>query len=523
MKAIKYIALAFAGMLVLSSCESNLDLEQKGVVNTNDYYKTDEEAEAGITNVYSKVQAMLADYIMTKNCLSDDVYAGGRGMAQDELNEFVYTPDNSYIAALFTDYYNVIYAANLIINKVNPDTPAKQRNVAEAKYFRGWAYMELATLYGPAPLVLEAERDNYQSSNTPVEEIWAQVNTDLKEAVDAHALPSKSNVDDKDTPVRITQEAAEAMLGKALVFQGKYQEANQYLDAVINSGLYAMMPLGQRGYLDYSSYLNDNNSEVLFQVNRLNDPVNYGMEIACMWFSLPAGGFANNTNPKNPFYTESWGFCSAAKEHLVEAFQANAKKNGVDDIRYKSTIYSLDDLKELFDLGVQPGRNWEGCCGYFVSKLAALTENHIPMTWAGWQQNSVIMRYAEVLLLAAESHLQSGDQAGALKAINIVRQHAGEPQLSVLTMDDVKLEKQLELCVEGVRYQDLLRWGDAYEQLKDQGKEIAYYGHISGDAIELAYLVKQPDAGFKQGRNELLPFPQKELNVNPNIKQNPGY
>ena len=525
----KYYIMALAaclGLASLSSCSGDLDLKEKGVTTVDEYYQTDDEATSAVVTLYSRLHDLGTSYLMVKNALSDDCYIGGVGMPIDEVNEFRFTSDNAELTSLFQGYYNIIYAANIIINKVEPNTAVKSRAVAEAKYFRGWAYFELTTLWGPVPLITEAIRDNYRESNSTEDKIWAQIETDLKEAVASNALPSKSNVNDKDTPVRITKEAAEAMLGKAYLWEKKYAEANTQFDAVINSGLYAMMPLGSDGYLGYASYRNDNNSEVMLQINRLNDASAYGTELTCMFVGLPATNFLGTNNGRSPFYGECWGFSSGTRDGLVEAFLQNAKKNGVDDERYLTTIYSVQRLESEFGLTVKPGGFFQGSVGYFTTKYASLNENHIPMTWAGFQQNTTLMRYAEVLLLAAESHLMAGDQANALKYVNIIRQHAGEPQLTTVTLDDIKLEKRLELCNECVRYQDLLRWGDAYNELKDQGKRMAYYGYLSDSGkLELQYPETQfkKDAGFKQNKNELLPFPYAEMNVNPNIKQNPGY
>lgn len=524
MKTNKIFTIAFVGMMTLTACESKLDIEQKGVISTKDYYMTDDEAETAVTNVYASFKNVLTDYLMVKNSLSDDCFAGGRGMAIDEVNEFLFTSDNSSIASLFQEYYSIVYAANMVINNVEPNTQAKARAVAEAKFFRGWTNFELVTLWGTAPLITEAERDDYRVSNSTTEELWAQVEQDLSEAISSGALPEKSGVDDKDTPMRVTKQTAQAMLGKAYLFQGKYCEAAAQLDAVINSGKYAMMPLSDNGYLGYSQTSNDNHSESLLQVNRLNDASVYSMELTCMYLGMPVNRMDGYMNEKSPFYSEAWGFCSAAKESLINAFENNAAKNGVDDVRYLTTLYSMERLEENFGLSVKKGSFFECCVGYFLTKYASLTENHIPMTWAGFMQNTVLMRYAEVLLMAAEAHFQSGDTAKALAYINIIREHAGEPLATTVTLSDIKLEKQLELCNEGVRFQDLVRWGDAYEVLKDEGKVIGYYGYMDGTGVpSVTYPVQQADAGFKKGKNELLPFPYAEMNVNPNITQNSGY
>ena len=93
-------------------------------------------------------------------------------------------------------------------------------------------------------------------------------------------------------------------------------------------------------------------------------------------------------------------------------------------------------------------------------------------------------------------------------------------------MDDLKKEKRLELCLEGCRYQDLIRWGDAAEVLGEQWERIP---NFAGKAADGSYVLQYPDInvnatyGFVEGKHNLLPIPEREMNVNPNMKQNPGW
>lgn len=222
----------------------------------------------------------------------------------------------------------------------------------------------------------------------------------------------------------------------------------------------------------------------------------------------------------------TWGFCAMTYEPLARDFLDNVQKNGVEDIRYQTTCITFPYLEDKFGLTIKPGNFFEGCCGYVSGKWMCWAENHIDMTWAGFKMNTCLMRYAETLLLGAEANLMAGDNAKALDYINQIRAHAGEPLLGSVSLEDIKMEKRLELCVEGTRFQDLVRWGDAYEALKDQGKRIGYYGYLDPskpDEITLQYRIEQPEAGFRQGKNELLPFPNDEIVNNPNCTQNPGY
>ena len=128
-----------------------------------------------------------------------------------------------------------------------------------------------------------------------------------------------------------------------------------------------------------------------------------------------------------------------------------------------------------------------------------------------------VMRYAEVLLLAAEANLQAGNTSKALEYINMVRARAKETPLTTVTLNDIKTEKRLELCNEGVRYQDLVRWGDAKTALGEQGKQVPAFT-VSG----VQWNWQNTKYGF-QDKNMLLPIPLKELELNPNMHQNTGW
>ena len=119
--------------------------------------------------------------------------------------------------------------------------------------------------------------------------------------------------------------------------------------------------------------------------------------------------------------------------------------------------------------------------------------------------------------LAAEANLQAGNTSKALEYINMVRARAKETPLTTVTLNDIKTEKRLELCNEGVRYQDLVRWGDAKTALGEQGKQVPAFT-VSG----VQWNWQNTKYGF-QDKNMLLPIPLKELELNPNMHQNTGW
>lgn len=127
------------------------------------------------------------------------------------------------------------------------------------------------------------------------------------------------------------------------------------------------------------------------------------------------------------------------------------------------------------------------------------------------------MRYAEVLLLAAEANVMAGKDGA--KYINEVRTRAHLSPLATVTLDDVKKEKRLELCLEGCRFIDLVRWGDAASVLANQGKKITMFTTSETTAT----VQENTGAGFVAGKHELLPFPEKEMILNANMRQNNGW
>ena len=216
------VAALFAG------CDSRLDIEKHGNMgDQNDFYQTDEQIEQAVASMYSNLKGLYYNWFFTKNLLSDDVWCGGgqRGdnTSLEQLNEYTYGTDNGMIQGVFSGLYGLIYQCNLVIEKVADDTPVKKRAIAEAKFFRAWANFELVTLWGTAPLVDHLlEPGEYRQGNSTPEALWAAVESDLNDAISMNALPSKKNMDDRETGMRVTQEVAKAYLGKAYLFQKKY-------------------------------------------------------------------------------------------------------------------------------------------------------------------------------------------------------------------------------------------------------------------------------------------------------------
>jgi tetratricopeptide (TPR) repeat protein len=483
------------------------------------YYTTDENINTATASLYLEMRSFYYNWFFTKNLLSDDVWAGGgqRGDngQMEELNEYSFDTNHSMIESVYSGLYGIIYKANLIIDKTEGDTPVMNRAINEAKVFRAFGHFELASLFGTAPVVDHLlEASEYRQANGTATELWACVEKDLTEAIGSGTLPSKSSVNDQETGIRVTKEYAQAMLGKAFLFQGKYAEAASMLDNVINSNKYALF----EGEYDAQFHAAaNNNCESLFELQKRNDAeqlwntfdfvhIMQGWRTSVLSYGVPA---------VMELALGTYGFINPRKS-LYEAFVA---WEGADGYRLNKTIMNYDQMT-AYGVSVQPGAAVYGNEGYFFWKNQSLREDCITdMSYfqVGQFIDLKVMRYAEVLLMAAEAQLQAGNASKALQYINEVRARAKETPLTAVAMNDIKTEKRLELCNEAVRYQDLIRWGDAKTAMGEQGKQVPAF---TGTDIQWNW--QNTKYGF-QDKHMLLPIPLKELELNPNMQQNAGW
>lgn len=520
---LKYIiiALAAACTLTMTSCEDKLDIEKHGNVGgQDDFYKTDSDAMQALASMYTSWGGIYYNWYFLNNLLSDDVYTGGgsRGDNADyeRLNEYTFDTNDGTIEGTYSGLYGIIYKANLIIEKLEPDTPVKKRVIAEAYFFRGWAHFQLVTLWGTAPVVDHLlQPDEYRKGNSTPEDLWAQVESDFNAAIDMNALPSKSDVNDMETTIRVTKEVAQAMLGKAYVFQKKYSEGAAMLDKVISSGKYDLW----KGQYDKLTHAAANSCcESMLEVQKRNDPEQTWSQLTMTFLMVGwRTGMMNLGKLNDEIAAGTYGFLNPRKD-VYDAFVAEEGKDGK---RLKASIRPYEDLKAEYGLSINPGERLVGHEGYFLWKQRALKEDCIvdQSFFQGMQYiNLRVMRYAEVLLLAAEAHVQGGSQTKADEYINTIRARVELPAKTNVTLKDVKTEKRLELYTECVRYVDLVRWGDAESVLAHQGEKVPAYSDGKLDPAAFT----NSGCGFK-AKHKLLPIPRKEIELNSNMVQNEGW
>lgn len=522
----KYYSLIFSALFALgaTSCEDKLNIPQKGVLDYSFYYQTDEQAQAAADALYIQLKSTYYNYTMLKSALSDDVWAGGGGRNDNSelegCNEFSFGSDQGFIRGVWESYYSLIYKANVILGHVTPDSDAKKKACAEAKFFRAFAYFDLISMWGEVPLVdHELTTSEYQIAKSPKADLWSLVEMDLIDAISSGYLEEKKDAND-DTTWRITKQLAQTILGKAYLWQEKYEDAANVLNEVRRSGKYALY---QGDYQNILTYLAEGCCESMLESNRILDMNNAYDEFS--FYEVMNHWRMDNLEASSPAFADyketGWGFMVPQKS-LYDAFVA---EEGVDGYRLNQTMKTYDQMTEL-GVKLSKGKSIINE-GFFLWKRRFSSAEAPISFWCSYN-NYRWMRYAEVLLLAAEANLKAGNQSEADACLNEVRKRAKLPAKTA-DMEAIKLEKRLELCCEYTRYQDIIRWQDAESLLKDQGSVTPVLVNIAkaGEPDKVVVQYKQYNTdksryGFKS-RHYLLPIPATEMRLNPKMVQNEGW
>ena len=501
MKAFKYkIGFILIALLGSVSCSKDIiDLSPRGTKLETNFYKTEAELFQGLVAAYDPLGFATNLTMKTGllNAASDDTHAGGSDASDQPswvaYDKFTMDPNLGPQAGLWSKNYVGIYRANLVIEKAegaiaNLTADKKARYVAEAKFLRAYYYFDLVRWFGNVPLITTtpgADAIYKQTQATPVQ-VYAQIEKDLKEAVATTQLPETVPAAELG---RITKGAAKALLAKAILFQNntaRMGEAATLFEEVINSSVYAL----EKTFSDIFKPDNKFGKESIFEIyhsgNRQGD-----------WGFGPDGNegnidvqFCGMRDYVGPTYGTGWSFCPVSLD-LVNFMKT--------DPRFDATII---DGKALKASGASYTVGYQNT-DYFIKKLAPLAKFKATSgePALNWPYNTIEIRLADVLLMAAECFNRSGNDAKAQTYLNRVRTRvllSNKTTTGATLLQDIYDERRMELATEGMRFWDLQRTGKAATVLAGQG--------------------------YKTGKHEYLPIPQSEMDImQGGFKQNTGY
>jgi len=497
-KILLYISL-LSLILVSEGCLKGF-LDTPAPEVTNDvYFSSDEAAVSAIAGVYDPIGWY---YYMQfyewgiGDIASDDAKKGGENEADQlavyKISTFQATPENEVLRVRWQVPYIGIYRANMVIqgltdnDKITPEL--RDRIIGEAKFLRSFFYFQLVRDFGAVPLVIKPLLPSeYRGPRTPIDSVYMQIEKDLTEAM--AVLPKKSQMPAEELG-RATWGAAAALLVKTYIYWASYiergfiqsgdansvwQKAYNLATEIVNSGEYDLDP----DYWNNFTLEGENGIESVFEIQyaTTNEGAwgdgNEGQVTSIFRMSRQNGG---------------WGF-DCPTQDLVDAFESG-------DVRRDYTILDNHEIlwagtpDETEFITVYP----ENPTGYHSQKYLIPPSQRGPMS--NDPLNWKYIRFADVLLWQAEAAAHIGQDWET--PVNRVRARVGLSAINPADYPSVLAaiyhERRVELALEGHRYWDLIRTGMA-------------------DTV-LAAAGYTPNKAF-------FPIPQVEINLNPNLTQNP--
>ena len=476
-------------------CSKFLDLDPPYTQDAENFFQNEQDYLRALTGAYDLLQGMFVSYWIG-DIASDNCIAGGESVTDTEglhqIENMTHGAVNDELRSIMRFNYCGIARCNFILEPkaVEVDFPSKATILAEAKFLRAFYYFELVKFFGDIPLVVDQRlgvQQIQELQRTPANEVYAQIEKDLNDAISI--LSYKSESTHSGIKGRVDKGAALGLLGKVYLYQEKWPLANQTFNILINSGYYSLAS-------DYSTLFlkeNENNSETVFDVEYSDqEGGSYGCLI-CLEGNLTVG-YQGIRQYDGPTYGDGNSY-NLPTQDLYNYFENY-------DPRRDATCLNIDDFIANNSVGTTYGIGAGGHTGFYNHKYMKSRDemlNGIPDNDLTSGVNYRVIRYADILLMAAESSNKIGDDLNALLYLNMVRQRVGlyeKISSGDLLYEDILKERRSELSCEGHRFFDLVRTGKAADEID----------------------------GFVVGKHELFPIPQDEIDLaGGNWPQNPGY
>ena len=385
MKKIIIPMLALVAGVSFTACEDQLDIEQKGVVAVENFYKTDADCEKALAHAYENFQGNTMGRAMgpgiytparvLANHPGDDICYGGEYYGDHEfggsINEFRFLHTPEAITYHYKGLYFSVYADNLVIDNYKDGTSQFQKQaVAEARVLRAYNYFLLACYWGTPPFVdhLLNAGENPVNSHLDAREEAPKTQQDYFKWVASECeavigdLPERKSPDDKEGAYRVTKGFAWALAGKALMFADDFAGAKAEFKKVIDSGKYALVP-GEE-YMNQFHIQGDGSPEKIFEVNvrysaaagEWSTGSGWGWNSHSTWmepstFQIRSDKFVKQCLNKYTDGVTGWGSIGVP-EWFGEAFALNdnghnkplGEKGEYQSDRFKATLIHIDDM-----------------------------------------------------------------------------------------------------------------------------------------------------------------------------------
>ncbi|MEI6945586.1 RagB/SusD family nutrient uptake outer membrane protein [Paraflavisolibacter sp. H34] len=471
-----------AALVLLASCKKSfVELTSPTALPPENFYKTEADMKSALTGVYGSLRTIYNSYYLLNEMPSDNTQSYSESEAGIGIwDKMTWNAATADISGIWNNHYNTIAQCNLVLEKIGGvsfgNAATRAQYIAEAKFVRALMYFNLVRYFGGVPLVTKVitnDADAFAYNRAAVTEVFAQVEKDLKEA--EAALPvAYAAAGDRG---RVTSGAVKAFLGKVYLQQKNYAAAEAKLKEVtaLSPATYELLP----SYADVFSTANEYNKELLFSVQYSRAAVGLGEGSSfALWFAPQPSG--NSIVSGGSTYSYNIGSLD-----LYRSFESGDSRKS---------------LVGVFTNGLSDSTKF-----YYYTKKFLDT----PPSVTDGENNWIVIRYSDVLLMLAEVLNEQGKTSEALGLVQKVRTRAGLTTDTGLdqqaTRALVKKERRTELCFEGHRWPDLVRWNDYVAVMTD---------------FKTRYNV--PSLAITADK-KLYPIPQRERSLHSKWEQNQGY
>lgn len=493
----------------------------------------------------------------TMDVMADDAHKGSTDDDQADLKEVElmnWSSANGYFFAKWGELFTGVNRANAVLNLISQVEEGDFTDqTAQARFLRGHFNFQLQVMYGNVPYISDENYTNSEFNQPNSGPIWDQIEADFQFAIDN--LPATRDASNVGRPTSWT---AKAFLGKTHLHQSEWGAALALLNDVINNGPYSLLPEYRNNFRSEG----ENASESIFQiqfttdsgqsfnanaVGALNFP-NPGPFGSCCGFYQPTQDLLNafQTDAAGIPLLDTWNQTDVTSDFGIESADPFTPFAGNLDPRADYTVGRR--AIDYNGYGAHVGKDWirasfNDISGTYLPKKNVYWAEDAGNTQAtgGWGQqlsgvNYNVMRFADVLLMAAEAALETNDLATALTNVNLVRDRAKnssyvqavggsgdaatyviEPYVSfpdqAYARQAVRHERRIELGMEGHRMFDIRRWGVAEQVMNEYFVNEARIITNFGEKVS-PY----------ESKHNLFPIPIGAIDLSGGaLTQNPGY
>ncbi|MGM9478266.1 RagB/SusD family nutrient uptake outer membrane protein [Pedobacter sp. GSP4] len=467
------ISLLTLSMVITSCKKSFVELTPKGIVPVNTFYATEIDIKSALTGAYSSLRPIYNEQYGFGELPSDNAQTYGESeVLYGEQDKLTWTANSTNLQNAWARFYATIAYANIVLDHVAaPPMTTANRNgyIGQAKFLRALMYFNLVRMFGGVPLVLNeitSEQQAYSYNRATAAAVYAQIEKDLTEA--AAVLPASYSGTDIG---RATSIAANGLLGKVYMFQNKYTEAESIL-ATVAATAGTLLPYDQVFGLG-----KDNNRDIIFSVQYLG------------------GGFGEGNTFARSFVPQPSGT-------TITAVTGNSNNSGTKDLY---DTFEPGDNRLSTAIGVYSA----GTLVYYYAKK--FVYQSVGANSEG-DNDWPVLRYSDIVLLYAEALNENGKTPQALTQLNLIRTRSNLAAKSGLSQTDARTviqhERRVELCFEGERWFDLIRWGIMVNVMQAHKTNYVSANGVIGNIVPTL---------------ALYPIPTREIQLNPKLTQNPGY